>query len=107
MVIEVGVSGSAPVLVSVTGWALLGVPKAWPGNVSVAGVAVAVVRLWPADHSAVCHTPRPYVPAVSTCADAEAGEALSSTTGASGNPVPNADQHDDPALAQLATWVVK
>jgi hypothetical protein len=66
--------------------------------------------VWPeplALHNGACHTPRPNVAAVSTCAGAVAGEAFSSTTGASGNPLPNADQQVDDALAQPDTCVVK
>jgi hypothetical protein len=47
------------------------------------------------------------VPAVSTCAGAVANGTLNSTTGASGNPLPNADQQMDATLAQEEICVVK
>jgi hypothetical protein len=71
------------------------------------GLAITVVKPVSEVHSGVCQTPRPYVAAARTGTDAVSGAALSSTTGAAGNPVPNADQHTGGRFAQLPTCVVK
>jgi hypothetical protein len=101
------VSDALPVFARITVCGLLTVSEAWLGNVSESGLAVAVVRLAPAVHSGVCHTPRPYVAAVRTCAEAVAGEALRATTGASGKPVPNVDQQVEGRFMQEEICVVK
>jgi hypothetical protein len=107
MAIAEAVRVTLPVFVNVTVCALLEVPNTWLGKVSASGLAVAVVRLPPAVHKAVCHTPLPYVPAVKTCEGPVAAEALNSTTGASGSPVPNTDQQVDGRFMQFEICVVK
>jgi hypothetical protein len=59
MVIAVRVKAMLPVFAKVTANALLVVPNAWFEKVSESGLVLAVVRLAPAVHSGVCHTPRP------------------------------------------------
>jgi hypothetical protein len=76
-------------------------------HASAVGRTEAFVGFVEAVNRGACQIPRPYVAATSTGADAPAGEVLSSTTGAAGNPVPNTDQQLERATAQLATWLVK
>jgi hypothetical protein len=98
--IAVGLRARLPVFFKMTVCGLLAVSETWLGKISESGLAVAIVRPVPADHSGVCHTPRPYVPAVSTCAAAVGGAALNSVTGAWGSPLPNADQQVEGRIAQ-------
>jgi hypothetical protein len=107
MAIAVAVRTRLPVFVSVTVCAALAVPNGWLGNVSAAGLVVAVVKFPPAVHSGVCQTPLPYVPALSTCEGAVESEALNCTTGASGSPLPNTDQQVDDGIMQVEICVVK
>jgi hypothetical protein len=102
----VTVSAAVPVVLSVTVNAAAAVPTVWFGKVSDVGLTVAVVKTTPAVAVGICHTPRPYVPAVSTCDTAPLGVATSVVTGASGSPVPYTDQQEPPDVngnAQLDT----
>ena len=101
-----GISATAPVLVSVTVCALLLIPKACVPKSSDVGFTVAVVNCEPPVNSGISHTPRPYVAAASTFSEPVTGAALSATTGASGNPVPYANQQLMALSPQFATRCV-
>src|ERR1700691_3524731 len=90
--IDEGERAMLPVFFTDNESALLAVPKTWFGNESVAGFAAAEVSVVPALHSGDCQIPRPYVPATSTCGETPEGDTLRATAGASGSPVPKADQ---------------
>jgi hypothetical protein len=82
-----------PVFFSVTVCVAAVAPTVVPANVSEVGLTVAAVNVTPAVASGICHTPRPYVPAVNTRFAAPDGVPINCVTGASGSPVPYGDQH--------------
>ena len=86
--LKVGVRAMLPVFWRVTVCAVLELPYAWAAKVKELGVTVAVVLVAVAVKRGAAQMPRPYVAATRSCTLADAGEALSSTTGASGNPLP-------------------
>jgi hypothetical protein len=89
----VTVSAVVPVAFNVTTCAAVVTPTVVFANVNEAGLTVAVVTARPDVAGGICHTPRPYVPAVSTAVLALADVVVSVVTGASGSPVPYCDQH--------------